>query len=60
MDATVFGADILSDQRADQKPAVCACVECSSLKSELHEVKSEILNNTAAIRSEVDAMKTTI
>ncbi|KAM4536229.1 transferrin receptor protein 2 [Odontesthes bonariensis] len=58
MDATDMRADISVAIRSELKDALKE--DFNFLKSELKEVKSEMVNNTAAIRSELDDMKATI
>ena len=66
MDAAAVKADILSELRADISSILKSelhkafAEEFGYLKKELQEVKSEIVGNRIAVRSELDAMKATI
>lgn len=66
MDTAELKADILLSLRADIAGVIrselkdALAEDFDFIKSELKEVKSEIANNTAVIRSEIDKMKTTI
>ncbi|KAL7841493.1 hypothetical protein SRHO_G00251840 [Serrasalmus rhombeus] len=63
MDTVALRADVLASLKTDiikSELNSAHAEELSSLKSELKEVKTEIVNTTAAIRTEMDAMKHTV
>lgn len=66
MDTVDLKADILSSLRADISTVIrtelkeALAGDFDLIRNELKEVKAEIVNNTTAIRSEVDKMKATI
>lgn len=66
MDAVALKSEILLSLKADISEVIktelknVLADEFNFLKSELQAVKNEIINNTAAVRSEIDQMKATI